>query len=433
MGSAERLMNEAIIIGGGASGMMAALLLARERGDGSGITLIEKNEKLGKKIFITGKGRCNLTNASDVEDHLSSACSNGKFLYSALYGFTPSDVVELFESLGLKTKVERGNRVFPSSDHSSDVIKALRDGINRLGVRVMMNTRALRLLIREKDSEKPYVEGVLLSDGQKLFSKRVVVATGGLAYPSTGSDGDGYRFAVSAGMNVIPQTPSLVPLESPDPDVRELMGLSLKNVSVKLTDGRKTLYTDFGEMLFTHFGVSGPVILSASSRVKAEDFEKGLTLHIDLKSALDEKTLDNRLLRVFKENRLKEFKNSLGSLFPAKLIPVMIKRSKIDGSKKCAEISKEERQSLLRETKDFKVSISGLRGFDEAVITKGGVSVKEVDPGTMESKKVSGLYFIGEVLDIDSLTGGFNLQLAWSTAAAAARGISLLPKEDDAK
>ncbi len=408
--------------------MMCALLLSRERnGDGSGIILLEKNENLGKKLYITGKGRCNLTNASDTEEHLSSVRTNRKFLYSALYGFTASDTVELFNSLGLKTKVERGNRVFPASDHSSDVIKVLKQELERAGVRVHLNTKAIRLLIKGSPSEegsisKPHVEGVLLSDGKKLLSDRVVVATGGLSYPSTGSTGDGYKFAVSAGMKTEPQTPSLVPLESPDEDVRELQGLSLKNISIDLKSGKKSIYKDFGELLFTHFGVSGPVILSASASVKPEEIP-GSVLHIDLKTALDAETLDKRLIRELEENRHKEFRNSLGSLFPSKLIPVMVKRSGIDGSKRSSDISREERHSLLKITKDFEVHISGIRGFEEAVVTKGGVSVKDVDPGTMESKKVTGLYFIGEVLDIDSLTGGFNLQLAWSTAAAAARAL----------
>ncbi len=424
MGRSDQV-EDTIIIGGGASGMMTALLLSRE---GKGVTLVEKNEKLGKKLYITGKGRCNLTNLSDVEEHLSSVCSNKKFLYSSLYGFTPYDTVELFNSLGLKTKVERGNRVFPVSDHSSDVIKALKRELISRNVRIMLNSRVIRLLIKGtaptgEGQVKPSVEGVLLSDGQRLYSKNIVVSTGGLSYPSTGSDGDGYKFAVSAGMSVINGTPSLVPLGSPDEDVRELMGLSLKNAGINITLGKKSLYRDFGELLFTHFGVSGPVILSASARIRPEDFGSGPVLHIDLKNALDEKTLDKRLIRVFEENRLKEFKNSLGSLFPSKLIPVMVKRSGIEGNKKCAGITREERERFLREIKDFKVNISGLRGFDEAVVTKGGVSVSDVDPKTMESKKVSGLYFTGEVLDIDSITGGFNLQLAWSTAASAARGI----------
>lgn len=397
---------------------MCALLISRINGEGKGITLVEKNEKLGKKLFITGKGRCNLTNASDTEEHLRAARSNGKFLYSALHGFSPGDTLSLFDSLGLKTKTERGNRVFPVSDHSSDVIKALKNGIEKAGVEVLLNTKVLRLLI--KGSE---IEGVLLSDGRKLLADNVVVATGGLSYPSTGSTGDGYKFAVSAGMGVTERTPSLVPLDSPDEDIKSLQGLSLKNVGVTLTLDGKKLYNDFGEMLFTHFGVSGPMILSASASVKPEVFQKSPVLHIDLKSALDEKTLDARLLKEFEKNSHKEFKNSLNSLYPSTLIPVMVKRSGIKGEKRCSEITKEERKRLLSLTKDFKVNIKGLRGFEEAVITKGGVEVKDVDPRTMESKKVSGLYFIGEVLDIDSLTGGFNLQLAWSTAAAAARAI----------
>ena len=400
--------------------MMCALLLA---GKGLKVTLVEKNEKLGKKLFITGKGRCNLTNLSGPEEHLNAIQSNRKFMYSALYSFTAYDTVDLFDSLGLKTKVERGNRVFPVSDHSSDVIKSLEKALKDKKAEILLNTKVTGLMISGKEGEKSSIKGVLLSGGKKLYAGKVIVATGGRSYSTTGSTGDGYGFAASAGMEVTPQSPSLVPFNSPDEDVKKLQGLSLKNVGIKLSSEKKVLYSDFGEMLFTHFGVSGPVILSASAAVKPDFFSKELTLHIDLKSAVPEEELDRRLIRVFEENRLKEFKNSLSSLFPAKLIPVMVSRSGIDPYRKCAEISREERRSFLSLIKDFSVRISGLRGFDEAVITKGGVSVKEIDPGSMESKKVFGLYFIGEVLDIDSFTGGFNLQLAWSTAAAAARDI----------
>jgi len=411
-------MSNIIIIGAGASGLMCAVQLLKS---GHRVTLIEKNEKCGKKLFITGKGRCNLTNYSDVEEHLSSIQSNKKFMYSALNAFTPYDTVDFFNSLGLRTKVERGSRVFPESDHSSDVIKVLCNELKTGGADLRLNTAVSRLLIR--GGEDPEITGVLLSRGEKIYSDRVVVATGGRSYPSTGSTGDGYRFAVSAGMDVKAQSPSLVPLNSPDQDVRSLQGLSLRNVSIVLKDGKKKLYSDFGELLFTHFGVSGPVILSASAAVKPEFFERPLELHIDLKSAVSIEELDKRLIRIFDENRNKEFKNSLSSLFPSKLIPVMAERSGIKSFTKCADIRKDERRDFAALIKDFRVNIEGLRGFDEAVITKGGVSVKEIDPSSMESKKVKGLYFIGEVLDIDSMTGGFNLQLAWSTAAAAARHI----------
>ncbi len=413
-------MKEVLVVGGGAAGMMCSLLLSEK---GFKVTLIEKNEKLGKKLFITGKGRCNLTNYSDAEEHLNAIQSNRKFMYSALYSFTAYDAVELFNSLGLETKVERGNRVFPASDHSSDVIKTLEKVLKHNNVRILLNTKAARLLISGNGQEKSEIKGVLLSDGKKLFAHKVIVATGGRSYTSTGSTGDGYKFAVSAGMEVIPQSPSLVPMNSPDEDVRKLQGLSLKNVGIKLSSEKKVLYSDFGEMLFTHFGVSGPVILSASAAVKPGCFSEELMLHIDLKSAVPEEELDRRIIRIFEENRQKEFKNSLASLFPSKLIPVMVSRSGIDPYRKCAEISREERRNFLSHIKDFRVRITGLRGFEEAVVTKGGVSVKEIDPGSMESKKVSGLYFIGEVLDIDSFTGGFNLQLCWSTAAAAAHHI----------
>ena len=411
-------MSNIVIIGAGASGLMCALHLLDSAHK---VILVEKNEKCGKKLFITGKGRCNLTNFSGVDEHLSSIQSNRKFMYSALNAFTPYDTVEFFNSLGLRTKVERGNRVFPESDRSSDVIKVLKNRIEKENAELRLNTTVSRLIIRE--GERPGVKGVLLAKGEKIFCDRVIVATGGKSYPSTGSTGDGYRFAISAGMEVTPLSPSLVPLNSPDGDVRALQGLSLRNVAVELKDGKKKLYSDFGEMLFTHFGVSGPVILSASAALKPEFFERPLVLHIDLKSALNPDELDKRLIRIFEENRNKEFKNSLNSLFPAKLIPVMVERSGIKPFTKCADIRKEERRGFAALIKDFRINISGLRGFDEAVITKGGVSVKEIDPSSMESKKVKGLYFIGEVLDIDSMTGGYNLQLAWSTAAAAARHI----------
>ncbi|MCR4590218.1 MAG: NAD(P)/FAD-dependent oxidoreductase [Lachnospiraceae bacterium] len=407
-----------IIIGAGAAGMMSACFLLKQ---GADVTIIEKNEKCGKKLFITGKGRCNLTNLSDTEEHLYNIQTNKKFMYSSLYGFTAADTVDFFNSLKLRTKVERGNRVFPESDHSSDVIRALESEIRRLKGEICLNTSVSRILIQGQ--EEPVIRGVMLSDGRKLFADKVIVATGGRSYSSTGSTGDGYKFAVSAGMNVTDTTPSLVPLDSSDPDVRSLQGLSLKNVSVSLVKDKKKLYSGFGEMLFTHFGVSGPLILSASASVKPAFFEKDPVLHIDLKPSINADELDKRLIRIFEENRNKEFKNSLSSLFPSKLIPVMVQRSGIPAEKKCTEITREERQGFLQLIKDFKVNISGLRGFDEAVVTKGGVSVKDVNPSTMESKKVKGLYFIGEVLDVDSLTGGFNLQIAWSTAVAAARSI----------
>ncbi len=412
-------MNNVIIIGAGASGMMCAVHLLKK---GINVTLLEKNEKCGKKLFITGKGRCNITNLSDVEEHLNNIQSNRKFMYSALYGFTASDTVAFFNSLKLATKVERGNRVFPESDHSSDVIRSLENEIRRLNGNICHNSNVSRIII--KGSGNPEIKGVMLSGGEKLYASNVIVATGGRSYPSTGSTGDGYRFAVSAGMDVTDQTPSLVPLNSDDKECRELQGLSLRNVSVVLCDGKKKLYSGFGEMLFTHFGVSGPLILTASASVKPAFFEKHLTLSIDLKPAVTGDELDKRLIRIFEDNRNKDFKNSLSSLFPSKLIPVMLKKSGIQPDKKCTEITREERREFAALIKNFKIDISGLRGFDEAVITKGGVSVRDIDPGTMESKKVRGLYFIGEVLDIDSLTGGFNLQLAWSTAFAAARHIS---------
>ncbi len=413
-------MSDVIVIGAGAAGMMCALCLLRKN---RSVTLIEKNEKCGKKLFITGKGRCNITNFSDVEEHLANIQTNRKFMYSALYGFSAYDTVDFFNSLKLVTKVERGNRVFPGSDHSSDVIRALERGIRDEGGEILLNTTVSRILVN--GGENPKIKGVMLSDGTKLFAERVIVATGGKSYPSNGSTGDGYKFAVSAGMEVTSLSPSLVPLNSGDKDILSLQGLPLRNVGASFYRGKKKIYSGFGEMLFTHFGVSGPLILTASASIPPSYFEKTEVLHIDLKSALSPEELDKRLIRVFEDNIHKEFKNSLGSLFPSKLIPVMISRSGIAPEKKCSGITREERRAFLSLIKDLKVNISGLRGFEEAVVTKGGVSVKDLDPGSMESKKVKGLYFIGEVIDVDSLTGGFNLQIAWSTAHAAAEHIGV--------
>lgn len=408
-------MSNVIVVGGGAAGMMAAIFAAR---NGQNVTLLEKNEKLGKKIFITGKGRCNITNASEIEDLFSAVISNPKFLYSGFYSFTNDQVIHFFEELGVATKIERGNRVFPVSDHSSDVIAALAREMQRLKVKVQLHCEVKELLI---NNEKE-IKGVRLANGKKMTADAVVVATGGISYPSTGSTGDGYRFARNCGHKVTELFPSLVPMEVKEWYAKELQGLSLKNIEIHITDGKEKLYDEFGEMLFTHYGVTGPVILSASSIVGKMLEEKELVLHIDLKPALTEEQLDKRLLREFEANHNKQFKNAIDSLLPAKLRPVIIELSGIEEEKKVHEITKEERLNLLRLIKDFHMTLTGLRGYNEAIITKGGISVKEIDPGTMESKLIKNLYFAGEVLDLDAVTGGYNLQIAWSTGYLA--GIS---------
>ena len=404
-------MSNVIVVGGGAAGMMAAVFAAR---NGQNVQLLEKNEKLGKKLFITGKGRCNITNAADIEDLFTAVISNPKFLYSGFYSFTNQQVIDFFEELGVKTKIERGERVFPVSDDSSDVIAAFSRELKLLGVSVSLHTE-----VRELLCEQDKVCGVLLTNGKKMKADAVIVATGGISYPSTGSTGDGYRFAKETGHRVTELLPSLVPMEVRQWYAKELQGLSLRNIEIRITDGKKKLYEEFGEMLFTHYGVTGPVILSASSVVGKTLRKKELTLHIDLKPALSEEQLDKRILREFDANHNKQYKNSIDSLFPAKLKPIMIELSGIEPEKKVNEITKEERQRLVHLIKDFTMTLTGLRSYNEAIITKGGVSVKEIDPGTMESKKMKGLYFAGEVLDLDAVTGGYNLQIAWSTGYLA--------------
>lgn len=404
-------MGRVIVIGGGPAGMMAAVAAARA---GSSVCLIEKNEKLGKKLFITGKGRCNVTNAGDADVMFENVCTNKKFLYSAFYGFDNTAVMNFLEQAGCKLKVERGDRVFPVSDHSSDVIGALQRELEKCCVEVLLNTKADEIL---KDPQKMTFAGVRLSDGRVIHGDRGVICTGGMSYPATGSTGDGYRFAKSAGHRVSELKPALVPLRVEEAWCRQLMGLSLRNVSLKLLCGGRKVYEGFGEMLFTHFGVSGPLVLTASSFYR----EGGGTLYLDLKPALDEQQLDKRLLRDFEENKNKQFKNALGKLFPAKLIPVMVSLSGIDPEKKINEVTVMERRMFAGLIKSLPLTVTGTGGFEEAIITRGGVAVTEVNPSTMESKKVKGLYFAGEVLDLDALTGGFNLQIAWSTGYLAGK------------
>ena len=395
--------------------MMAAVTAAR---NGHEVHVYEKNEKPGKKLFITGKGRCNVTNACDMDTLFSSVCSNGKFLYSAFYGFTNLDVMAFFEDAGVALKTERGERVFPVSDQSAEVIDGLKRVMKKEGVRLHLNAA-----VKEVCTANGRAAGILLENGQSVPGDAVIVATGGISYPSTGSTGDGYRFAETMGHTVTDCIPSLVPFNVREAFVKELQGLSLKNVEISIFNGKKELYREFGEILFTHFGVSGPLILTASSRVGRLASKQELKLTLDLKPALSMEQLDQRVLRDFDANPNKSFKNVAGSLFPAKLTPVMIALSGIEPDRKVNGISREERQRFVWLIKHLEMTVTGLRGWNEAIITKGGVSVKEVNPSTMESKRIQGLYFAGEVLDLDAVTGGFNLQIAWSTAYAAGNAI----------
>ena len=411
-------MSKVIVIGGGPAGMFAAIAAAE---NGHQVTLLEKNEKLGKKLFITGKGRCNITNSSDMDVLFNSVVTNRKFLYSAFYAYDNQMVIDFFEQAGLAVKNERGNRIFPVSDHSSDVIAVLQRVLKKNNVEIKLYTEVDSLLYESADNENATkkVCGVKLSNGGILKADNVIVATGGFSYQTTGSTGDGYRFAKEAGHTVTDICPSLVPLNAKEEYVRQMQGLSLKNVNVRIYNGKKLLYDEFGEMLFTHFGVSGPLVLTASAVIKPELLKQPLHMEIDLKPALSEEQLDKRVLKDFEEAKNKQFKNSIGKLFPTKMESVMIELSKIDPDKKVNEITKEERQDFVRLIKAFPLTLNGTRDFNEAIITKGGVKVNEVNPSTMESKKVRNLYFCGEVLDLDAVTGGFNLQIAWSTGHLA--------------
>jgi hypothetical protein len=405
--------NQAVVIGGGAAGMMAAAVAAE---NGRSVILLEKNEKLGKKLYITGKGRCNVTNACGRDKFFENIVSNPKFLYSAFSTFDNKRLEMFLENNGCHLKEERGERVFPASDHASDVTAAFERFFKKSGVQVRLHCK-----VREIETDGDRIIGVILEDGRAIPAECVIVATGGLSYPVTGSTGDGHRMAQALGHKVTDCAPALVALETEEDWCKKLQGLSLKNVSLTMSCGKKKLYQGFGEMLFTHYGVSGPLVLSASSFYGKKKGTEAVSLTIDLKPALSEEQLDKRILRDFEENRNRQFKNALGGLYPAKLISVMIERSGIDPEKKVHEVTKQERRHLAELTKAFTLQVRGKRGFEEAVITQGGVSVKEVNPSTMESKLVRGLYFAGEVLDLDGLTGGFNLQIAWSTGYLAGK------------
>lgn len=406
-------MNNVIIIGGGPAGMLAGISAARR---GNKVTIIEKMDSCGKKLLITGKGRCNITNSTDTNGFIENIPCNSKFLYSVLNNFDNNDIIDLLEKEGVKTKVERGGRVFPVSDKSSDVLNALLNILRKLNVKILTNTKVENIIVKDRA-----VSGVKLGSGEELSADKVILATGGKSYPVCGSTGDGYKMAKELGHMVTNIKPSLIPLTSNSKECTQLQGLSLRNIAIRLKARDKIIYQDFGEMLFTHYGVSGPVILSASAhliRYKNVDEllkQNAIKLEIDLKPALSEEKLDLRILRDFEEIKNKEFKNSLDKLLPQKLIPVIIERTEIAPKKQVNEIAKEERQRIVKALKCFEISINGVRPIEEAIITSGGISVKEINPKTMESKIVKGLYFAGEIIDVDALTGGFNLQIAWST------------------
>jgi predicted Rossmann fold flavoprotein len=418
-------MSKIVVIGGGPAGMIAAITAAEA---GNQVTLIEKNEKLGKKLFITGKGRCNITNNCTPEDFFENVVTNHKFLYSAYNAYDSRAVQEFFIASGLKIKEERGNRIFPASDHSSDVISTLKKRLTQNGVEILLKTNVQDLIV---DSNK--VTGVIItpagtSNGGQLPADKVIIATGGVSYPATGSTGDGLRYAKETGHKIIAPVPALVPLTIAEEWCKNLQGLSLKNITVVMKSQEKTIYSGFGEMLFTHFGISGPLILSASSfyakHISGKDKNSKCYVTVDLKPALSFEQLDKRLLRDFEANKNKMLKNILGGLLPIKLHPIIISLSEIAPDKKINEITKEERQKLVNLLKNLKLTIAGTRDFNEAIITQGGVSVKDINPATMESKLIKNLYFAGEILDVDALTGGYNLQIAWSTGRLAGLRVS---------
>lgn len=411
-----------VVIGGGPAGMLAAISAAKS---GNSVTLLEKNNILGKKILITGKGRCNITSSLDISDFINNIPGNGRFLYSAFENFTNEDIIDLLKSEGVKVKEERGNRIFPVSDKAEDVRAALERVVRKSGVQVKLNSKVDKIEVEENRVKR------VICDNEKYDADKVILATGGRSYPLTGSNGEGYEIAEKVGHTIKPVRGSLVPLLADKEVCSRMQGLSLRNVGIIMLDLEKDkkIYSDFGEMLFTHFGVSGPTILSGSAhllRYKDVDkkiADKKVVLKIDLKPALSMEQLDARILRDFTEVKNKQFKNSLDKLLPKKMIDVVIDKSKINSDKHVNEITREERLNLVKLLKNFEVRIDGFRPVDEAIVTAGGINVKEINPKTMESKIISGLYFAGEIIDVDAYTGGFNLQIAYSTGFAAGQNL----------
>ena len=410
--STKPILADAVIIGGGAAGSFCAVTAARR---GLSVIVLEPNDKIGRKLRITGKGRCNVTNNSDIRTVMNHIPDHSRFLYGALSRFSPENTIQFFEELGVPLKTERGNRVFPVSDNANDIADALQKEMNRLGVSVL-HEKGVDLV-----TEEGHISEVVTSS-RRILTNRCVIATGGRSYPKTGSDGDGYRLASKLGHSIVAPLPSLVPLVSDDRSCSELQGLSLRNIELTATENDKAIYKERGEMLFSHFGITGPLVLSASAHMRHFDTSEYKVI-LDLKPALDEKTLDLRILRDFSKYQNKAIRNALGDLLPKAIIPVILSRIAVPGGKPVHEITKEERSKLVHELKCFTIPITGTRPIDEAVITAGGVSTAEINPRTMESKLVPGLFFAGEVLDLDAYTGGYNLQIAWSTASLAGNSI----------
>ncbi len=416
-------MSRVIVVGGGPAGMMSAITAAE---NGNEVTIIEKMPMFGKKLLITGKGRCNITSSLYMSEFIKNTPGNGKFLYSAFQNYTNQDIIEFLKKQGLEVKEERGNRIFPVTDKSVDVLNCFKKKIDELNIKYKLNTRVEKILIKNNEVL------AIRTDREIIQTDKVILATGGKSYPLTGSTGDGYKIAKDIGHTIVPIKPSLVPMEVYEKEMcKKLQGLSLRNVEIKIVDNdrKKVVYEDFGEMIFTHFGISGPTILSGSAHlVKYKDIDyllqkKYIQLKIDLKPALTEEQLDDRILRDFNEFKNKQFKHSLDKLLPQKMIPVIIELSKIDENKKVNEITKEERKRLVFLLKNFIITIKNFRPVEEAIITCGGINTKEIDPKTMESKIIKGLYFAGEIIDVDSYTGGFNLQIAYSTGYTAGMNV----------
>ncbi|MBR3887832.1 MAG: NAD(P)/FAD-dependent oxidoreductase [Clostridia bacterium] len=408
-----------IVIGGGAAGMMAAIMSSR---NGNQVTILEKMRSMGRKLSITGKGRCNITNATDMDNFIKNVPGNGKFLFSAFSKFTNQDAINFFNEIGVKTKVERGDRVFPVSDSAMEVIDKLKKELDKQNVKVIVDSPVKCLVV-----EDGRVTGVKTEAGKTYSCDKVILATGGKSYPTTGSTGDGYKIAKMVGHTIVEPKPSLVPLETYEKKIEKLQGLSLKNVGIKIFDGTKLVYEDFGEMLFAHYGVTGPIILSGSAHLlRVKNIEEKLKsqtikIKIDLKPALTTEKLEARIQRDLEKYTKKQYKNSLADLLPGKMIPYIVEESGIDEEKQTDQITKEERKNLAELLKNLEFTIKGFRPIEEAIITAGGISTKEINASTMESKIVNGLYFAGEIIDVDAYTGGFNLQIAYSTAYVAAQ------------